>query len=70
MDSIVVDSFDRCLKLAEDYGGAVKFHALFGVRGMHPYKKHIIDAWPIGGMAVCIRSTRTPSYTCQGAAYL
>jgi cytochrome P450 len=30
MDSIVVDSFDRCLKLAEDYGGAVKFHALFG----------------------------------------
>jgi hypothetical protein len=32
MESMVVDGFQRCLDIAADYGGAVKIHALFGVR--------------------------------------
>ncbi|KAG1734665.1 cytochrome P450 [Suillus paluster] len=30
LESIFLDSFDRCLQVAVDYGGAVKIHALFG----------------------------------------
>ncbi|KAG1723804.1 cytochrome P450 [Suillus lakei] len=30
MESMFVDGFQRCLKVAADYGGAVKIHALFG----------------------------------------
>jgi hypothetical protein len=30
-----LDGFERCLEVAADYGGAVKIHALFGVREMH-----------------------------------
>lgn len=30
MESVFVDSFERCLKIAADYGGAIKIHALFG----------------------------------------
>jgi len=36
MESVFMDSFERCLKIAADYGGAIKIHALFGVRDMHP----------------------------------
>jgi len=35
LDSMLMDGFERCLKVAADYGGAVRIHALFGVRGMH-----------------------------------
>jgi hypothetical protein len=35
LESMFVDGFERCLKVAADYGGAVKIHALFGVRGMY-----------------------------------
>ena len=35
LESMIVDGFERCLKVAADYGGAVRIHALFGVRGMH-----------------------------------
>jgi hypothetical protein len=34
MESMFVDGFQRCLDIAADYGGAVKIHALFGVRVM------------------------------------
>lgn len=37
LQSMFVDGFERCLKLAADYGGAVKIHSLFGVRGMYCY---------------------------------
>ncbi|KAG2352079.1 cytochrome P450 [Suillus spraguei] len=30
LESVLVDSFDRCLKMAADYGGVIKIHALFG----------------------------------------
>ncbi|KAG0694815.1 cytochrome P450 [Suillus ampliporus] len=30
LELMFVDSFERCLKVAVDYGGAVKIHALFG----------------------------------------
>ncbi|KAG2121145.1 cytochrome P450 [Suillus cothurnatus] len=30
MESVFMDSFERCLKIAADYGGAIKIHALFG----------------------------------------
>lgn len=34
MESMFVDGFQRCLDIAAEYGGAVKIHALFGVRVM------------------------------------
>ncbi|KAG2356964.1 cytochrome P450 [Suillus spraguei] len=30
LESVFFDSFERCLKMAADYGGAIKIHALFG----------------------------------------
>jgi hypothetical protein len=54
LESMFVDGFDRCLKVAADYGGVVKIHGLFGVREMH-YPASITydyDVWPPGRMAL------------------
>jgi hypothetical protein len=39
MESMFVDGFQRCLDIAAKYGGAVKIHALFGVRVMRYLRK-------------------------------
>ncbi|KAG2345549.1 cytochrome P450 [Suillus weaverae] len=35
MESICVDGFERCLKIAADYGGAIKIHAFFGDKWLY-----------------------------------
>jgi hypothetical protein len=48
LESMFVDGFERSLKVAADYGGAVKIHALFGVREIHLPARlmHDYDVWP------------------------